>query len=483
MSNRSEFRGKQILFVTGRLAEHGLKEVLEHLSQKLEFSYHLAVMPITVAALMTPAWIARHLTIPSGTNLIVVPGYCAQNLEDLQKTVDVPVEAGPHDLRKLPQHFGLGHQQPHDYGHYDIEILGEINHAPRLSKSEILLQAELLKESGADIIDIGCDPGSTWSGVGECVKELVDAGFKVSVDSLNPDEIAAAVRSGASLVLSVNSSNRDAAVDWGVPVVVIPDDFATLGGLDDTIEFLTSAGIPIRIDPILEPIGCGFAASLERYIQVRRRYPDAEMMMGIGNLSELTDVDSAGINMLLIGICQELGIRSVLTTQVINWARSSVRECDIARQMAYHSVNKGIPPKHLETRLLTLRDEEVTSFGEEALDKLASAIKDSNYRIYAEQDQGPGEIHLVSAGVHLSDTDPFKLFERLLMGEDQSTPPHNLDASHSFYLGYEMAKALTALTLSKQYVQDEALDWGYLTRAEKSHRLSRHRTDKPSDNT
>jgi hypothetical protein len=33
-----------------------------------------------------------------------------------------------------------------------------------------------------------------------------------------------------------------------------------------------------------------------------------------------------------------------------------------------------------------------------------------------------------------------------------------------------MAKAVTALTLGKNYVQDQALRWGMLTREEKSHR-------------
>ena len=58
------------------------------------------------------------------------------------------------------------------------------------------------------------------------------------------------------------------------------------------------------------------------------------MMMGIGNLTEMTDADSAPINVLLLGFCQETGIRSVLTTQVINWAHTSVRECDLARRLA-----------------------------------------------------------------------------------------------------------------------------------------------------
>ena len=138
---------------------------------------------------------------------------------------------------------------------------------------------------------------------------------------MNPREIEPAVRAGAELVLSVNSSNCDAACDWGCEVVVVPDVPAAMGGLDEMVAALAEAGVRLRIDPVLEPIGFGFAASLERYFEVRRRYPDAEMMMGIGNLTELTDVDSAGVNVLLLAICEELGIRSVLTTQVIHWAR------------------------------------------------------------------------------------------------------------------------------------------------------------------
>ena len=45
-----------------------------------------------------------------------------------------------------------------------------------------------------------------------------------------------------------------------------------------------------------------------------------------------------------------------------------------------------------------------------------------------------------------------------------------IDASHAFYLGYEMAKAVTALTLGKNYVQDQALRWGFLTVPEQTHR-------------
>ncbi len=315
--------------------------------------------------------------------------------------------------------------------------------------------------AGADLIDLGCDPGDAWSGVGPAVRALVDAGHRVSIDSMNTIEIAAAVRAGAELVLSVNSSNRDAAADWGCPVVVVPDLPATLAGLDETIEHLAGAKVRLRIDPILEPIGCGFAASLGRYLDVRRRYPDAEMLMGIGNLTELTDADSAAINVLLLGICQELSIRSVLTTEVINWARSSVRECDLARRLVYFAVRHRLPPKRLDTALVMLRDAVVPEFGKEYLEKLAREIRDRNYRLFAEGDK----VHAVTAGGHWSESDPFLLFEQMAAAAEKP-----IDANHAFYLGYEMAKAATALTLGKDYRQDEALDWGFLTRPEESHR-------------
>src|SRR5262249_25008100 len=283
----------------------------------------------------------------------------------LEKAAGVPVERGPVDLADLPRHFGHAHGPPGDYGAYQIEILSEINHVPTLSLEELIDQARSFGEQGADVIDLGCDPGSRWEGVKEAVSALRQEGFRVSIDSFDPSEVADAAGAGAELVLSVDSSNREPAAAWGVEVVAIPDRPGTLDGLDETVAFLERRGVPFRIDPIIEPIGFGFAASLGRYLEVRRRYPDAAIMMGVGNLTELTDVDSAGVNTLLVGFCEELKIRSVLTTAVINWARSSVREIDLARRLVHHAVSRRRLPKHVEPRLVALRDPEVAEFGAE----------------------------------------------------------------------------------------------------------------------
>jgi dihydropteroate synthase-like protein len=455
----------RILFVTGKLAEPSLRKVLGELAPAAGFEPEIAVLPITVAALMTTDWVARHLTPPAaGVDRVVLPGFCRGDVGLVARVADAPADRGPKDLRDLPDYFGNRSGPPQGYGAWDIEIIAEINHAPQLSPDDLLAAARRYAADGADVIDLGCDPGGTWAGVGDAVRSLAANGLRVSVDSFNPTEVEASLAAGAELVLSVNSTNMNRTAEWSTnypraEFVAIPDTPADLAGLDNTVRTLTDAGARFRIDPILEPIGFGFAASLGRFIEVRRRYPDCEMMMGVGNLTELTDADSAGLNVLLAGFCQELGIRSVLTTQVINWARSAVKEFDLARRLVYHAVREKVLPKRLEPDLILLRDPKIYEQGLEALDELARRVTDRNYRIFAER----GELHVLNGQMYLRGTDPFELF-----AEMQKRDP-KLDPLHAFYLGYEFAKAVTALTVGKNYTQDQALRWGFLTVPETSH--------------
>jgi dihydropteroate synthase-like protein len=461
---------ERILFVTGRLAEPSLRSVLQPLADRVGFDYDIAVLGISVAALMHVKWVRRKLVVPLDFTKVILPGWCDGDLDSLATHFGVPVIAGPKDLFDLPEFFGRGARTPPPLIDYSIEILAEVNHAPRLSEGDLLLQAESYRQSGADLIDLGCIPGETWSGIDRAVSMLRSEGFRVSVDSFDRAEVEAAVGAGAELVLSCNHTNIAWAKELPVEFVVIPDDVADLGSWEPNRLRLEESGQHYRLDPVIEPIGFGFAASLQRYFETRRRYPDAAIMMGVGNLTELTEVDSAGINFLLAAICEELKIGSVLATEVINWGRTAVREFDLARRLVRHSVVNRVLPKHLGGQLVLLRDPKLRKIGEDGLKQLAARLTDPNFRIFAEG----GQIHLMNRDGYWHGTDPYEIFDQM------AATVGPLTAEHSFYLGMELNKARTALTLGKQYIQDETLRWGFLTIDEISAlKRRKHRTGDP----
>jgi dihydropteroate synthase len=446
---------RRVLFVTGRLAEPSLRRVLA--AAPFDFACDVSVLGITVAALMTTDWIAQRLTVPPGTDLVLLPGLCEGDARALADKVGVAVEKGPNDLREIPSYFG-GAAARQDYGAWDIEIVAEINNVPRLSRGEAIATAEYYRASGADIVDIGCTPGAPFPALGEIVRDLVSAGMRVSIDTFDADEIRTAVAAGAELVLSVNGSNLGVAHDLSgtaARVVAVPD----LGGGLDTLEPILDAlerwRVGYLIDPILEPIGFGFMKSLERYGEVRRRYPDAPMLMGIGNLTEMTAADSTGVNALLVAICEELGVRAVLTTEVIPWARGAVREIDVARRLMHYAVTRQTVPKGVDDRLVTLKDPAVLTYTQDELRALQAQITDPNFRIFADRDG----ITVLNGERFVRATDPGRIAD--LFAELDITEP-----THAFYLGRELARASLAVTLGKTYRQEGALSWGYLTPAD-----------------
>jgi dihydropteroate synthase len=176
------------------------------------------------------------------------------------------------------------------------------------------------------------------------------------------------------------------------------------------------------------------------------------MLMGIGNLTELTSADSTGVNALLIAVCQELGIRAVLTTEVIPWARGAVREVDVARRLMHYAVTQRTIPKGVDDRLVTVKDPVMLTYTEAELRELQASLTDPNFRIFADAEA----ITVFNSERFVRGTDIQEIFAQL--GVDEPT--------HAFYLGKELARARLAVTLGKTYRQEGALSWGYLTPAD-----------------
>src|SRR5262249_34933761 len=133
---------RRVSFVTGRLAEPALRRTLTAMAPP--FAYDVVVLKITVAALMTTTWIARHLPAPDqlheDTDIVMIPGLCEGDADFIGRQLGVRVEKGPKDLREIPMYFGRA-AAARDYGHWDIQIVAEINNAPRLSRDAIRREA------------------------------------------------------------------------------------------------------------------------------------------------------------------------------------------------------------------------------------------------------------------------------------------------------------------------------------------------------
>jgi dihydropteroate synthase-like protein len=433
------------LFVTGKLAAEALHAALERMAP--DFTYDIAVLPISVAALMDTQFVVKHLSSAGQADVVMLPGLVTGDLSIVGDRLGVPVVKGPKDLKDIPALFGRKRQLD-GYGAYRAKILAEIVDAYKLSLEQVLARAEYFRASGADLIDLGCPVKGHFPRVGEVVAALKNAGHTVSLDTFNTADILEADRAGLDLLLSVNGTNLELARELHCRVVVIPDFDQGLESLERNIERLTAWGVPYVIDPILNPIGFGFSESLFRFYETRRRRPDAEILMGLGNVVELTDADSTGINAVMAGVIAELDINYVLATEVINWATGAVRELDRARKLMHYACTHHVLPKHLDDGLLTIKDPPHEHFREDELRAMQAQVRDRNFRIFTDDEN----IYVFNNQLFLKGTDIQVLFDQTGVA----------DGRHAFYLGKELQKAALAVRLSKKYTQEEDLRWGYL---------------------
>ena len=433
------------LFVTGRLAEPALRAVLEG----LDIDHQVAVMNISVAALMTTRWIARRLNAPEGVDNIVIPGLCEGDVKTLAEATGLPVRKGPADVRALPEWYGREAVRA-ELGPRDVKVFAEINDVQSLSREQVIDRAVGFRAAGADVIDLGLSLDRSWLGEGPAtIAALRERGLSVSIDTLDPEHIRMADAAGVDYVLSLTPDTIGLAEQLGATPVLITSDPDDLDGLDAIAAHMDRLGKPYLLDSILAPINSGFAASLARYVEVRHRHPDAEMLMGVGNLTELTEADSTGVTALLIGFCQEVGIGAVLTTEVIGWARGAVAETVLAAQIMHLAQRQARPPKHIDSGLVTSKDESMRAPSEEELRTMQGQISDRNWRLFADADW----LYAFNGDRFVRETNMYAVFEQLDVDE----------ASHAFYLGKELMKATIARGLGKSYRQEGPLDWGILS--------------------
>jgi dihydropteroate synthase-like protein len=447
---------ERLIFLTGHLAKARLEKLLAGLGET-EFEWEIVDIGVKIAALMTEDIIKRRLKLDSGADRVMLPGRYRGDLQRLSSHFGVTFVRGPDEIADLPAFLGRPGGAP-DLSKHDMRIFAEIVDAPTLSMEALVARARVLVEAGADVIDLGCLPETPFPSLGEAVRELKAQGFSVSVDSANTEELTAGAQAGADFVLSLDENTLPLAFDHQATPILIPSAPGDLDSLGRAIDAAERAGISFIVDPVLDPIHFGFARSLGRFIEARDRWPGVELMMGTGNLTELTDADSSGVTAVLAGLCSELGIRNVLTVNVSPHTVRTVEEHDLARRIMFAARSDGALPKGYDPGLLQIHDRKPYAAAAEDIDALAADVRDANYRIVTAEDG----IHIFNGKGHRVAQDAFELFPGLGV---------ETDGAHAFYLGAELMKAEIAWRLGKRYSQDEPLAWGVAAPAPETDRL------------
>lgn len=434
-----------IVFLTGRLAEKSLLRVLESMAPT-PFSWEIREIGLQVAALMTADLIRRRVPAPLVAQRVIVPGRCRGDLAALTEHYGVPFERGPEEVKDLPQFFGR-EARPFDLTRYETDIFAEIVDAPRLDLDGIAARAREYAAQGADVIDIGCLPETPFPHLEDAVRRLKDEGYRVSIDSMRSEELLRGGRAGADYLMSLNLDTLWIADEVPSTPILVAREPGDPASLDAAIDLLAARERPFLADPILDPIPFGLAASIARYVGLRERYPDIAIMMGIGNVTELTEADTSGINAVLLGMATELRVSAVLTTSVSLHARRAVREADVARRVMHAAREALVLPKGIDSDLATVHAKRPFPYSAVEIDEFAHNVRDPNFRVQISTDG----IHVYNRDGHRKGHDPFALYPALHL---------EADGGHAFYMGVQLARAEIAWRLGKRFDQDQPLDWG-----------------------
>lgn len=497
-----------ILAVTGKMAENAVKKAVQGEADVL-------VLDIDIAAFITPALLRRYLP-DKKYELILISGLASGDFSGLEKEINTLIRLGPKhavDLdfvlsfadslsfsTKVPAcELLIEKRRSNAFGRVieleersvspltlkgvklggdsRMKVMAEIVDAGHLTRGELINRISYFVEKGADIIDLGISLDTTLSEVRKAVKiaSRVTA-LPLSIDTLDPLLINAALDSGADIVLSLNSENinevKENVIRYNAAAVVIPDRSCDLESLFKNIESAQYSGITnIIADPVLEPLGSRFVESINRYYEFRKRDPRTPLFFGAGNVTELMDADSIGINAILSGIALEFEASILFTPEFSSKAHDSVFELKTASMMMMLARERGSAPKDLGIDMLMIKEKRMREFAK-LPENFIEAKASEKWHL---DPAGCFKIDITGDEIHGGKLEPGKIVAKntpyLNTGTTGthaiagSTAREVLDTiivlglvsrlDHAAYLGRELMKAELALKFKRSYSQDD----------------------------
>lgn len=491
----------KILIATGRLAENTVRKAVGNKADIL-------VADIDIAAFITPSKLIKtfhEMGLPKIYELILLPGLVAGNFSKASKELGCKIRLGPkhaYDLgfvlpfagkiefsEKVPacelladvrKEMALDLIRKTEKeasspltlrgvkigGKSRMKVMGEIVGALEMDAPTLQTKIEAFIARGTDIIDLG----ATLNTLPEQAKRVVSLAkniteIPVSIDTLDPELIREGIEAGADLVLSLNSTNLETAgpivARAGIAAVIIPDEDRSLESLFRNVEAARRLGIEkIVADPVLDPVGHNITESIVRFHEFHRIYPEIPVFLGVGNVTELMDVDTIGVNATLCGIGAEVGASILFTPEFSDKAQGSIAELKRASEMMMLCGIRESSPKDLGLDLLCIKEKRRRP----DFPLPENAIQARTSKIWRVDPAGPIRIRIVpdrisgSGGLIVAEHEKASIvgknarevMDTLLELELVS----RLD--HAAYLGRELEKAELALQFNRSYAQDDA---------------------------
>jgi len=515
-----------ILLVTGRLAEDMVKNYTQQIS---DIETKVITLNVPVAAFLNSETILAGLKNHNltGVDMILTPGLSRGDTKTISDVIGVPVFKGPRYAADLPtilevinkttlsttipacdllrdlltkkalkeienaeqnadkllshpssmliKNLAIGKNFP-------MRIMAEIVDAALMADEEIQHLAKKFANQGAHIIDVGMIAGKSnpenAARIVKAAKTAVD--LPISIDTLDPDEIKAAVSAGVDLILSLDAGNIDQLATFAteIPVVIIPTNQREgyfpkkpQERIQLTEELIIKAkklGFrKILADLILEPLNV-----LDSFIAFKTfgdRNPDVPLFVGVANVTELFDADSVGINALLARLSAEVDASIMLATEKSPKAKGTVKEEAIAAKMMYLAKKRTSVPKDLGIDLLVLKDKR-------SREELYNAALEQNTNIVFATDEIEPELDSVGMFKITIDRKNNGIIASLFADLSMDVPVCVIKGKtaravyikivqlglvtrldHAAYLGSELEKAETALKIDKDYIQDVSL--------------------------
>ncbi|MDY0266544.1 MAG: hypothetical protein RBQ94_02690 [Methanimicrococcus sp.] len=251
-----------------------------------------------------------------------------------------------------------------------MKILAEIIAAESLSQKELHSQIKYLIDEGADLIDLGFSPDADETLVSSTIAFAKSVcPVPISIDSGDFSQIRAGILAGVDLVLSLDGALLDQmahsfsypdSVLKSVSFVILPDSSPNENNLESLSKNILKAkqlGLTkIMADPILSPPGRNLFLSMKNYYDFHQSHPEIPILFGAGNVTELFDADSVGMNALLTELADEFGASLLFTPNASDKGKGSVYELKTASEMMLLSKNRASSPKDLGIDLLLFKE-------------------------------------------------------------------------------------------------------------------------------